>query len=301
MNKRTWIGLSLLAMLWMSCGDTSGPTGQGDLRLSLAANEAVRLGFPHEENGTTLSFVDGWSVKLDTFAVSIAAVNIQEATPDGDGSMVAQWSTPTVVDIASDKSGQVSLTTITSVDAGRHDFGFRVAPPSGDVAGDATLGELMRKNKWSIVIRGTATPDANHPEFSEPISFDFGFPLDAEYFSCINGADGTAGVVIAANRQTDAYIYPHVVHLFWDKLGAGDEKLRFNAMARAAGEDGVVTMEELDGVDLLDPALTDESGVPLYDDAGLLNTYTLGAFIRRGMAESIHFNGIGFCKKRFGP
>lgn len=297
MKQSAWI--CLFAVMCISCGETSGPTGQGDLRLSLAANQAVRVGFPHEENGVNLSFVDGWSVTIDTLIVSIVSVNIQEATPDGNGPMVAQWRQPTVLDIASNKNGQIPLTTIKNIDAGRHDFGFRVAPPSNDVAGDKALAELMRTNKWSIVVRGTATPDANHPEFSKPVSFDFGFPLDATYYACINGADGTSGVVIAANRQTDAYIYPHIVDLFWDSLGVGNEKLRFDAIARAAGEDDLVTIEELDGVSLTDPALADKDGIPLYDDAGLLDTYTLGEFIRRGMAESLHFNGIGFCKKRF--
>ena len=64
-------------------------------------------------------------------------------------------------------------------------------------------------------------------------------------------------------------------------------------------EDDIVTIEELDGVSLTDPALADKDGIPLYDDAGLLDMYTLGEFIRRGIAESLHFNGIGFCKKRF--
>lgn len=297
--RRLLVATALSATLTAACGDTSSPVGRGDLLISVAANEAVRVGFPHEEGGQQLAFVDGWSVEFETFAVSINQLDLTEATPDGDGASIASWSEAVIVDMASSETGEVELTTLVDVEEGRHDFGFRVAPPSADASGaDAQTVARMRDNGWSVLIRGTATPDEGHPEFDTPIQFDFGFSLEAEYFNCINGADGTQGAVVAANRQNEAYIYPHVVHIFWDTLGAGNEQLRFDPMARVAGDDDVVVLEELDEVDLTDSSLTNEAGVPLYDDAGLLDTYTLGAFVRRAIAESFHFNGIGFCKKR---
>jgi hypothetical protein len=293
--------IAVIACFGAACGDTSGPTGSGDLRLSVAANEAVRVGFPHEENGDMLEFVEGWTVTLDTFAVSMERVELREASEEGDGPLVASFAEPYVADIAASADGETEYTTLIDVSEGRHDLVYRVAPVSADGSADIdpeTLGQ-MRDNGWSVVLRGTATPPADHPEFSSTVSFDLGFDLDAEYYDCVNGADGTKGVVVAANRENEAYIYPHLVHIFWDSLGAGNEQLRFDAFARAAGDDAVVNLEELDTVDLTDPALADENGVPLYDDAGLLDTYTLGAFVRRAMVESFHFNGIGFCKKRF--
>lgn len=295
------VSSSFVIALLAACGDASGPAGSGDLDVSVAANEAVRVGFPHEEEalGQTLEFIGGWSVQFDTFAVSIRTINLQEATPDGDGPVIASWDEPTVVDVAASDTGEVELTTLTDVEEGRHDIKFRVAPPTAAASSaDSELLQRMQDNAWSVVVRGTATPDNDDPEFDQPITFDYGFDLDAEYFDCINGADETKGVVIAANRRNQAYIYPHIVHLFWDTLGVGEEQLRFDPQARAAGEDNVVTLAELDTVDLLDPSLTDENGVPLYDDAGLLDTYTLRAFLHRALAESFHFNGIGFCKKR---
>lgn len=303
MMKRSWgaCGVFLICSLVIltSCGDVSGSAGSGDLALSVAANEAVRVGFPHVENGQPLEFVDGWSVKLDTFALSVKQVKITELNEAGDGDVVAVMDQPMLVDMASTASGEADLMVLNDIEEGRHDIGFSLETPGDDtIAQDSELLNLMRERGWSMVIRGVATPDPRHADFTEPVSFDIGIALDVEYFDCINGVDGTKGVVVAANRQNEAYIYPHLVHLFWDTLGAGNEQLRFDPMARVAGDDNVVTIEDLDGVDLTDPALTDERGIPFYDDAGLLDTYTLGAFVRRAMAESVHFNGIGFCKKR---
>jgi hypothetical protein len=266
--------------------------------MSLAANEAVRVGFPHTENGSQLAFVDGWTVTFDTFAVNVQKIELLEATPEGEGPVLASWDQSMMVDVAATQAGEAQLTTLMDVQEGRHDVRFRIAPPeAGSPSENDELLSLMQSQGWSLLARGTATPDEGHSEFDTPIRFELGFSLNAEYYSCVNGADGTQGIVIAANRQNEAYIYPHAVHLFWDTLGAGNEELRFDAMARASKE-GVVTMDELDKVDLTDPSLTSENGVPFYDDAGLLNTYPLGAFLRRAIAESIHFNGIGFCKKR---
>lgn len=291
--------LWVVSLLTSSCTDTSGPVGSGDLLLSVAANEAVRVGFPHEENGETLAFVDDWDVKFDMFAVSLGSVELVEIDPNDDGAVLSRLEQPVLVDIASSQSGEVEFTSLVDIPEGRHDFEFRIAPPTAETSSDnPEVVALMRENAWSVLVRGTATPGEGHPMFDTPITFEFGFPLDALYFECINGADGTRGVVIADNRQNEAYIYPHIVHIFWDKLGAGNEKLRFDAMAMVAGEDNLVTMEDLDKVELTDPALSDEQGVPLYDDAGLLDTYTLGAYARRALAESFHLNGIGFCKKR---
>ncbi len=288
-------------LLVTSCGGEQDTRERGEIAFSVAGNEAVRVGFPHEENGSELGFVDGWQADIDTFLISLGSVDLTESTPDGDGEVLASWTQGAVVDVAADESGEVFLMTLSDVPEGRHDVRFSITSPGQGFDGSSVSAadlDLMKQNNWSMVLRGTATPNPDHPEFSEPIKFDIGLDISADYNECINGVDGTRGAIVPASRQNEAYIYPHLVHLFWDTLGAGNEELRFDAMARAAGDDGVVTIDELDAVSLLDPALTDAEGIPLYDDAGLLDTYTLGAFIRRAMLESVHFNGIGFCKKR---
>ncbi len=296
---RRWACALMGAALLAGCGPAE--FGEGDLAVSVAANEAVRVGFPHDEDGRRLEFIDGWTVTIERFAVGITAFELLEATPDGEsGEVLATWDVGAALDSAAEESGEVAMMTLEGAREGRHDVRFTVAPPTQGVLTNMSDADLttMRENGWSMWVSGTATPDADHPEFSGPIRFDLGFDVAATYFDCVNGVDGTKGVVVADGRENAGYIYPHLVHLFWDTLGAGDEQLRFDAMARAAGDDEIIEMDELDGVDLTSPELADDAGVPLYNDAGLLDTYTLGAFVRRAMLESVHFNGIGFCKKR---
>lgn len=289
-------GLTMLA----GCGDEES-SETGDVEVSVAANEAVRVGFPHTEEGFgELAFVDGWTVTIDTFAVSVQRFELLELTNAGDGPVKASLGGAALLDVAAEDDGDVLLGALNDVTEGRYDVRFELSPPSTttdipNVAPD--LASAMVANGWSLYIKATATPDTDHPEFSAPVTVNLGLDLNATYFDCINGADGTKGLVVAGNRVSEAYIYPHIVHLFWDTLGAGDEQLRFDAMARAAGDDNILSIEELDTVDLTDPALAGDDGIPLYDDAGLLDTYTLGAYVRRAMLESFHFNGIGFCKK----
>lgn len=279
------------------CGERTTPE-TGDLELSVAANEAVRVGFPHEENGQLLEFVDGWSFQVEVFAVTIGAVTLREPTEQGQGPVIDAWRGPVVVDMASEEDGDVALGRIEELPARRLDLGFDLiqATAEADVLGLSTQdAERMRQLGWSMLIRGTATPSPDHPMYREPVQIDLGLSAQASYYACVNGKDGTEGIAIEANTVTSAYIYPHLVHLFWDTLGAGDEDLRFDPMAAAAGPDRVLTIEELEAVDLT--GVLGEDGLPLYDDSGLLERYTMRAFVERAMLESMHLNGIGFCKK----
>ena len=91
---------------------------------------------------------------------------------------------------------------------------------------------------------------------------------------------------------------------FWDTLAAGDESLRFDAFAAVAGDDDLVTNDELRQQDLTD--LRDENGDPLkdndgktvyYNDGGSLpaDQQNLEAFLNYAARSSIHFNGVGLC------
>lgn len=290
------------ALLASGCGE-GGPLGgeTGDLAVSVAANEAVRDGFPHEENGQQLSFVDGWTFQTDAFLVTIGQVRLRAPSEGGDGEVVSRWDGPAIVDLASEQDGEVELGVIEAAPAARLDFGFDVvaASPGAQVrsAADADV-EAMRANGWSMLVRGVATPTDANDTYTEPVEVYLGAGPEVTYYDCVNGQDGTKGISVAANTTSSAYIYPHLVHLFWDTLGAGNEDMRFDPFAAAAGDDGRVTLEDLESQDLT--TLLDDDGVPLYDDAGLIEEYNLRAYVERAMVESPHFNGIGFCKKSLG-
>lgn len=299
--------LACFALLFASCGldggegsiDYDNPPTRGDVSVSVAANQVVQLGFPHEENGLDLSFVDGWEVEFTTFVVVIGGVELRVPSEDGEGRALETTDEVVLVDLTSEEDGDVLISTIEDVAAYRLDVAFDLsrATAAGRSAG-VTEGDktLMVDNGWSMLIRGTATPTAANANYTEPITFEVGLPIEAQYFDCNNGADGTKGFAVAANSETEIFIFPHLVHLFWDTLGAGNEDLRFDPWAEVAGEDGHVIIDELSTIDLT--ALQGSDGIPLYDDDGLLEDYNLATFVRRGMLESMHFNGIGFCKKR---
>ena len=136
-----------------------------------------------------------------------------------------------------------------------------------------------------------------------------GFALNIRYEECINGKDKTKGIALENQKTTGAFIYAHAIHLFWDTLGSGEEKVRFDALAAVAGSDNILTSDELKQQDLTQ--LKDADGKPLthdgkpvyYDDGGLLppETLTLLDFVRYGARESIHFNGLGLCKAKLLP
>lgn len=275
-------------------GCSGDATGTGDVVVEVAANQAIRQGFPHEEAGLELAFVDGWKFEVTAFLIAIEDVELRAASEAGDGEVVATLSESVIVDLASSEAGSIELGVLEGVPATRLDFGFSTARATSSARVEGASSEdvqAMIDGGYMTYIRGVATPERG----GESIEIAVGSAVAATYMNCNNGKDGTKGVAIEHNTSTNVFIYPHLVHLFWDALGAGDEEMRFDPWAAVAGDDDLVTNDDLETVDLT--ALLGDDGVPLYDDGGLLDTYTLRAFVERGMAESMHFNGIGFCRK----
>lgn len=290
-RQSVWIGL---ACVLGAAGCSGDDTGSGDVVIEVAANQAIRQGFPHEEAGMELAFVDGWEFEVTAFLVAIEDVELRTASETGDGEVVASMAEMVIVDLASDETGSVEIGVIEDAPATRVDFGFSTARATAAARVEGASSEdvqAMIDGGYMTFIRGVATPEGG----GDPIEIAVGSSVAATYTSCINGKDGTKGMAVENNTSTNVFIYPHLVHLFWDTLGAGDEDLRFAPWAAAAGDDNLVTNDDLETVDLT--AVLGDDGVPLYDDSGLLDTYTLRAFVERGMAESMHFNGIGFCRK----
>ncbi len=153
---------------------------------------------------------------------------------------------------------------------------------------------------WSFLFEGTA-----NKEGVGEIKFRIGLPLRMRYSECSNGKDSTLGLAVESNKKTGALIYLHPIHLFWDSLGEGNAKLRFDAFAAVAGDDKVVTSEELATQDLtklkgLDGERLKDTGGALvyYDDSGFLppDQLNLLAFFQFAARDSVHFNGLGLCK-----
>lgn len=290
----------LVSLLLSACvgEDTAG---QGSFSLDVSGGAALRDGFPYTEGDVTNAFVDGWELQFDKYVLAVGDVRLDE---QDSGAEVRSWAGPKVMDLAAAATGSEALTTIDGLPARRLEFGFSFMAPSELPDSSSASNEdiqLMIDNGWSLLVAG----EAQHAATSRTVRFEIGLPVAARYYECINGKDKTLGVAIEANKTTGAFIYAHAIHLFWDTLASGDEDLRFEAFAAVAGEDDLVTEEDLKAQDLTDlrdangDLLVDEQGHPVvYNDGGLLpaDQWTLYHFVRYAARASAHFNGIGLCK-----
>jgi hypothetical protein len=286
--------------------------GEGSLELKVTGGAAVQQGFPHNENadlshasgGARLAFEDGWeTLTFDKFVMGLGNVQVRTYEEGGPGGRVlAEWNGAKLMDLRASAASAAELVTLTDIPAGRVDVGFDVLPANprmervGVTEADA---ERMSENGWAYLIAGVARRGARE------VQLDLGIPAAGRYFDCNNGRETPAknGIVIESEKTTGAFIYSHVVHLFWDTLASGDETLRFEAFAQAAGDDGVLTFEDLAGFSLFEVSL---EGGDFYNDGGfigrrLIEEYCaidepcLGAYVTVAMQQSVHFNGVGFC------
>ncbi len=292
---------ALMAALTAAGGCTGEDfAGTGDLSLSVNGGGALRDGFPYYEGDVLFEVVDGWELQFTEYVLAIGDV---ELTDPEAGEVMTSWAGPLLVDPAKSTSGAEEFLTLTDIGATRHDFGFSfVEPQAGDevTSADADDVQEMIDHGWSLLVGGEATRE------DEMIGFHVGLPVPTRYYSCINGVDKTDGIAIEADKTTEAYVYAHAIHLFWDTLATGDEDLRFDAWAAVAGEDGVVTADELATQDLLD--LRDADGGPLLDTDGdpvsynagnVLDGHTLLDFVMYAARAGAHFNGVGLCRMEF--
>lgn len=307
MSLRMSIFAGLVGAVAVACTGED-VAGSGALQLSATGGAVMREGYPYEEPGLSrLAFVDGWRLTFDRYILAVGEVRLHEQLPDQqsrEGPLVASWTGPVVLDLMRPPSG-VEFATLEDLPALRHDLGLDVVVATAaaeNVSATPEDYQTMVDNGWTFWASGTATRmDAGT---STSVRFSVGFAAPTRFFRCVNGVDATRGIAIEASSTVGAYIYPHSTHLFWDVLAAGDAQLRFDPWAAVAGDDGVVTAEELASQDLLD--LRDRDGSPLLDPVTFQQVRydTASVFLREtdllsytiyGFRQSVHFNGLGFC------
>jgi hypothetical protein len=283
---------------WTSGCVSESAAGEGDLALAVGGGAALQQGFPYTEGGAEYAFVDGWSLQFTKYVVVVGDVRLSD--PDS-GDEVGSFDGPVIVDLTEGGGLNHELAVVTGLPARRLDieFSFLQARESAtnQNAGQDDVDTMVAEG-LSYVVEGEASRDG------ENVEFRFHLPVASRYYRCNNGVDQTRGIAIEADKTTDALIYAHALHLFWDTLAAGDEDLRFDAFAAMAGEDGVVDEQELRDQDLTD--LRDADGEPLLDADGHRIIYNSGsflepdelnlqAFLYYAARAGVHFNGVGFC------
>lgn len=260
----------------------------GDVRVTMSGGDGTQRGLPD-----TL-FQDGWSVQFTKYLVSLGDFTLTSASGE-----VRDSRRHVLVDV---QKGDIPLTELTGLPAGRWNVGFHVSPPRADTEladGQVSAADLtmMRERGFSYWVEGRAVK-AGVGIFD----FRMGFPVDARMVDCINGVDGTQGIIVPEGSRADVEVTIHAEHMFYDRLGTHKGVLlRFDAIAATANSERLITPEGLASQQLTD--LKDAQGRELRDAAGQPVVYLPGAhdvrtlqeFVTQSIVDQAHLNGGGVC------
>lgn len=275
-------------MAWMLVGAACDNVATGDVKVSLSGGDGTQRGLPD-----TL-FQDGWSVQFTRYLVSLGDFTLTSASGE-----VRTSARHVLVDV---QKGDVPLVELTGLPAGRWDVGFRVGPPrDGTELPDGEVSQedlaMMRERGFSYFVEGRAVKAG-----VGVLTFRMGFPVDARMRDCINGVDGTQGIIVPESSVAEAEVTIHAEHMFYDRLGTHrGVRLRFDAIAATASAQGIITPEGLATQQLTDLRgrdgleLKDAQGQPVVYLPGAYEVRTLQEFITQSIVDQAHLNGGGVC------
>ncbi|MCY1019169.1 hypothetical protein [Pyxidicoccus sp. MSG2] len=291
MNARQWksrtVGCAVL-VAWALAGAACDNVATGDVKVTMSGGDGTQRGLPD-----TL-FEDGWSIQFTRYLVSLGDFTLTSAAGE-----VHTSKRHVLVDV---QKGDVPLAELKGLPAGRWDVGFRLSPPrDGTELADGQVSAedaaMMRERGFSYFVEGRAVKAG-----VGVLTFRMGFPVDARMRDCINGVDGTRGIIVPEASVAEAEVTIHAEHMFYDRLGTHKGvRLRFDAIAATAGADGVITPEGLASQQLTDlrdsegRELRDSGGQPVVYLPGAYDVRTLQEFITRSIVDQAHLNGGGVC------
>lgn len=264
------------------------PVAEGEVRVTMSGGDGTQRGYASH------LFQDGWSVQFTKYLVSLGDFTLTSAS--GEKRTAPEH---VLVDV---QKGDVTLTELKGLPAGRWGVGFRVSPPREDTKlpdGNVSAEELamMRERGYSYWVEGVAVK-----KDVGVYTFRMGFPVDARMVDCINGVDGTMGIVVPENSVAEAEVTIHAEHMFYDRLGTHrGVQLRFDAIAATADEELIITPEGLATQNLLDlrdrngGELKDDQGQPVVYEPGAYTVRTLQEFVTQSVVDQAHLNGGGVC------
>ncbi|MFP2926008.1 hypothetical protein ACLESO_12465 [Pyxidicoccus sp. 3LG] len=273
---------------WALLGTACDNVATGDVQVTMSGGDGTQRGLPD-----TL-FQDGWSVQFTRYLVSLGELTLTSASGE-----VRSSDRHVLVDV---QKGDIPLAELGGLPAGRWDVGFRVSPPheATELADGQVSAEdlaMMRERGFSYFVEGRAVKSS-----VGVLTFRMGFPVDARMNNCINGVDGTQGIVVPEASVAEVEVTIHAEHMFYDRLGTHrGVQLRFDAIAATAGPDDLITPEDLATQQLTDlrdrngQELRDEKGQPVIYLPGAYDVRTLQEFITQSIVDQAHLNGGGVC------
>ncbi len=270
MRNRLLRQISLvLAIAVVAAGCGSSDEGSGTLKVEIWGEDFIESGIPADE------FADGWGVTYDRFLVNVGAITVSE---DGAAAVIdepafrvydlAAFSGPVVIAEAVVPAGEYTHTAYT------------IAPATnGSSVANAAQADLQRMidNGWSVLVEATASKG------DRTVAFSWGFSTSTRYDPCHSGgavADAGEGVV---------QITIHGDHLFYDDAASEDPSLRFEDLALASGDDGILTAAEMAAYATL---TLEHYGV------GSLDIDNLWDFVSHMTTTLGHIDGEGHCETR---
>lgn len=292
-RSTSWMVLLGIACVTPGCGD--GTTSDGEVRVNLSGEEAAVVGYPVGTGEDEIAFEDGFTMQFDKVLVAFERFELNGA----DGASADLDADPIVADLS---RGNPEGWVFEGVPSRRwEDVRYVYAPPtmeSRNINGvaEADLTEMV-DNGYSIWIAGTASDD------TESFRFDIRLPLRVSNVGCLNGVDETDGLVVPNNGVVNAEVTVHLDHFFFDTYATDDALLRFEPWAAVAGEDGIITLDDLAGQSLSDlrdrndDPILDNNGAPLVYDPGPLDIdeSNLRDYVIAAATTTGHFNGEGHC------
>jgi hypothetical protein len=276
------------------CDSSSGSSGE--VRVELSGEDAAVQGYPVGSGEDQIAFADGFTLQFEKVLVAIEGFELAGI----DGSQAGLDADAVVADL---HLGEPEAWVFAGVPSRRwEDVRYVYAPPtveSRNVNGVAQADlEAMVDGSYALWIAGTATDGTE--EYSFDLRFE-DFRVIAE--ACVNGLDETDGLVVPNNAVVNAQVTVHLDHLFFDTFATDEALLRFEPWAAVAGEDGVITLEDLESQSLSD--LRDRNGDPLLDGEGdpvlydpgplSLPANNLREYVIAAATTTGHFNGEGHC------
>ncbi len=263
------VALCALGFAAGACGDNIGGSLPGTLDIQIYGESFIEEGIPADV------FADGWSLRFDSFLVSVGEVS---ATAAGADTPALQDDTYRIFDLAQSSGGDGFLVLSGRVPGGAYDdIAYRIAGASEAVAGNAAAADVafMNDSGYAIYVEGQATRG------DESRTFAWGFTTATTYQRCrsVASVDGSGA---------SSVLTIHADHLFYDDLVSEEPSVRFDAVAAADGDgDGDITTDELSAVDI--------TGFDRYQ-VGSSDVTDLWTFVDHQTSTVGHIDGEGHCE-----